>query len=92
MAALFRDRVRVFTLKEGRHGIVELLLIVGGDTAIHTLQRMGIHELQIMDELLPGMSLAQVQRNGKPLYVVLKSGNHGEPDTLWRLIDQLRRP
>jgi uncharacterized protein YgbK (DUF1537 family) len=65
----------------------DLLLVVGGDTAIHLLQELGLNRLTVLGELLPGMPLAEgVDATGRLRRVILKAGNHGDADTLCRLL------
>ena len=63
------------------------LLVVGGDTAVHLLERLGIQQLQVNRELLPGMPLTTGQSaDGNTYQIILKAGNHGTPDTLATLL------
>lgn len=63
------------------------IVIVGGDTAIHLLQRMGIRQLSIVEELLPGMPVTVGQDSqGKKQQIILKAGNHGDVVTLATLL------
>lgn len=62
------------------------LLLVGGDTAIHVLQRLGITSLTVLAEVLPGMPITQGQAaDGRTYTVILKAGNHGDEQTLVQL-------
>lgn len=59
------------------------LLLVGGDTAVHLLQLLGIEKLQVEAELLPGMPLTTGQTaTGRHYQIILKAGNHGDEQTL----------
>ncbi|HRW05990.1 MAG TPA: four-carbon acid sugar kinase family protein [Caldilineaceae bacterium] len=63
------------------------LLIVGGDTAVHLLQKMGIETLQVFCELLPGMPLTSgTTTTGVRYQIILKAGNHGDAETLLTLL------
>lgn len=63
------------------------LLVVGGDTAVHLLERLGIRQLQVNSELLPGMPLTVGEsEDGKTYQIILKAGNHGTPETLATLL------
>jgi uncharacterized protein YgbK (DUF1537 family) len=65
----------------------ERLILVGGDTAIATLEKLGIRQLRVQHELLPGMPLTVgVDRTGCERQVVLKAGNHGDEQTLATLM------
>jgi uncharacterized protein YgbK (DUF1537 family) len=64
-----------------------LLVLVGGDTAFHMLDRMGVRSLEVLSELLPGMPLARgASTDGREYMVILKAGNHGDPATLATLL------
>jgi len=59
------------------------LLIVGGDTAVHLLTALGIAQLQVLEELLPGIPVCTgVNPAGQRFTVILKAGNHGDAETL----------
>lgn len=63
------------------------LLLVGGDTAVQTLTMLGIQQLQVRTELLPGMPLTSAQDgDGHSYQIILKAGNHGDQTTLATLL------
>lgn len=63
------------------------LLLVGGDTAVQTLTKLGIRRLQVVRELLPGMPLATARdHQGAEYQIILKAGNHGDETTLAHLL------
>lgn len=70
------------------HGLIQqrqprTLLLVGGDTAVHLLQLLGIEKLEVECELLPGMPLTRGEAaNGQRYQIILKAGNHGDEQTL----------
>jgi len=63
-----------------------LLILVGGDTAVAVLSRLGVDQLTVQTELLPGMPLCTAQVNGRSLQVVMKPGSFGDEETLARLL------
>ena len=66
------------------------LLIVGGDTAVHVLTALGIAQLQVQEELLPGMPVCTgVDPTGRRFTVILKAGNHGDAETLVALYQRM---
>ena len=66
------------------------LALVGGDTAVHVLARLGVTSLDVYAELQPGMPLATAfDSGGQPLAVVLKAGNHGTEDSLAQIVGYL---
>ncbi len=65
----------------------ETVVIVGGDTAVHLLQRMGIRQLRVLEELLPGMPVTVGRDSqGRAYRIILKAGNHGDVTTLATLL------
>jgi uncharacterized protein YgbK (DUF1537 family) len=68
-----------------------LLILSGGDTAVHVLARLGIERLTVLAELLPGMPLCTaVDNQGRGYKIVLKPGSFGRDDTLITLLDLIR--
>jgi uncharacterized protein YgbK (DUF1537 family) len=68
-----------------------LLALVGGDTAIEVLSRLGIERLTVLRELLPGIPLTVgVDAAGDRRFVIVKAGNHGDDATLADLLRQVR--
>lgn len=59
-----------------------LLILSGGATAQATLERLGIHMLELVGEALPGLPFAR----GGDLTFVTKSGGFGDEDCLLRLL------
>lgn len=76
------------TLGDVAHQLIQqrqprTLLLVGGDTAVHLLQLLGIEKLEVEAELLPGMPLTTgVAAAGQHYQIILKAGNHGDEQTL----------
>jgi uncharacterized protein YgbK (DUF1537 family) len=64
-----------------------LILVVGGDTLVYTLERLGIRQLEVLAELLPGVPLlAGVRDDGERTLIVTKAGSFGDEQTLVRLL------
>ncbi|MFB9949148.1 four-carbon acid sugar kinase family protein [Rhizobium puerariae] len=61
------------------------LLACGGETADALLKRLGADRLDIVDEILPGVPLAQTFVCGKKADIITKSGGFGDADTLVHL-------
>jgi D-threonate/D-erythronate kinase len=67
------------------------LLVVGGDTAIHLLNELGIAQLTVVRELMPGIPLLTgVDRRGRRRQLITKAGNFGEETTLVRLFQKVQ--
>lgn len=65
---------------------IRRLVLVGGDTAMQTLTQMGISQLQVLAELLPGIPLCSGQdRAGHRYQIILKPGSFGDEETLLTL-------
>jgi uncharacterized protein YgbK (DUF1537 family) len=68
-----------------------LLILVGGDTATHVLDGLGVERLEVSRELLPGIPLANgVTIRGRKQLVILKPGNYGGDETLATLLRMMR--
>ena len=68
---------------------VDLLLLVGGDTAMPILKRLDVARLTVEQELLPGMPLCSAVIGGRRTLVVLKPGHFGGEGTLVELLDRV---
>jgi uncharacterized protein YgbK (DUF1537 family) len=67
----------------------DLLMIIGGDTAMALLTQLAITELHIQHELLPGISLSSaLAHSGEQYQVILKAGSFGDSTTLADLLDR----
>lgn len=65
------------------------MILTGGDTAIGVCSALQVYNLNIVDELLPGIPLSVGHYNRMPLNIVTKAGGFGEENTLYTLIDKL---
>lgn len=63
------------------------VILTGGDTAMAVLSRVGIEQLTIIEELMPGIPLALGHdRWGRTVEVILKAGGFGDAQTLVQLV------
>jgi uncharacterized protein YgbK (DUF1537 family) len=66
------------------------LVMVGGDTAVHVLTELGIQQLRVVRELMPGIPLmteAEAHHFAYPM--ITKAGSFGDPETLAILLQQI---
>ncbi len=69
---------------------VHNIILTGGDTAIGVCSVLQIYNLNIVDELLPGIPLSVGQFKDKiDLNIVTKAGGFGEEDTFYTLVQKL---
>lgn len=67
----------------------QTLILVGGDTTVHMLAQLGIQQLTVVAELLPGIPLLTgVDAQGRTQQIVTKAGNFGDEETLVQLFTQ----
>ncbi len=66
----------------------DLLFLVGGDTAVAVLSRLGVERLTVERELLPGMPLCTATVNGHTLRVVMKPGSFGDENALVEALER----
>ncbi|MBE9638578.1 four-carbon acid sugar kinase family protein [Salipiger mangrovisoli] len=64
------------------------LFACGGESAAALLERLGIGQLDVLGELLPGVPVSR-SANGQRLTLVTKSGGFGAADTLVKLVKML---
>jgi len=68
---------------------VRNLILTGGDIAVGVCSALDIKNLNIVDELLPGIPLSTANLKNFNLKIVTKAGGFGEKDTLFKLIKKL---
>ena len=66
------------------------LILTGGDIALGACRELGIFNLTILNELLPGIPLAAANYKNYNLNIVTKAGGFGKEDTLYNLINELK--
>ncbi len=65
------------------------VLVSGGETAQVLLPLLGVTRLDVLEARAAGMPTCRAQRAaGDPLWITLKAGNHGRPDTLAALLQR----
>ena len=69
-----------------RRQSVSALTVFGGDTLLGIAAALGCVAVSPETELLPGVVLSQMQRGGKTILLITKSGAFGERDTLVSLL------
>lgn len=85
-----RDFLGVFTSCILEQAPLNNVIMTGGDTAIGLCSALGLYNLHIMDELLPGIPLSTgVFKEKVLLNIVTKAGGFGEEDALTLLIEKL---
>ena len=62
------------------------LILTGGDIALGVCRELGISNLIILDELLPGIPLSTTRHENIHLNIMTKADGFGEEDTLYKLI------
>ena len=77
------------TAKIVRNSPAGNLILTGGDIALGVCLALGIQNLNIVDELLPGIPLSIANLKNFNLKIVTKAGGFGEKDTLFKLIKKL---
>jgi uncharacterized protein YgbK (DUF1537 family) len=67
-----------------------LLLLTGGDVLFHTMNVLGVTELEPLEEVSPGVILSLYRLGSSVRPVLTKSGGFGEEDLFVRLADHAR--
>ena len=63
---------------------VDAMVLIGGDTALAVLTRLGVQSLTVLAEPWPGSVLARASGNGR--WLLLRSGAFGAEDALHRVL------
>jgi len=66
------------------------LILTGGDIALGVCKELGISNLTILDELLPGIPLSTANYKSYNLNIMTKAGGFGEEDTLYQLMAKFK--
>jgi len=67
------------------------LILTGGDVALGICEELNIFSMNIVDELLPGIPLAIADYKDYKLNIITKAGGFGKEDTLYNLINKLKK-
>jgi len=78
------------TSKIIKNSYVKNLILTGGDVALGVCKELGIYNMNILDELLPGIPLAIANYKNYKLNIITKAGGFGKEDTLYHLINKLK--
>ena len=66
------------------------LILTGGDVALGVCKELGIYNINILDELLSGISLAIANYKNYKLNITTKAGGFGKEAALYNLIIKLK--
>jgi uncharacterized protein YgbK (DUF1537 family) len=66
------------------------LILTGGDIALGVCEELKINNMNILDELLPGIPLTSANYENRALHIITKEGGFGKVDTLCLLIKELK--
>jgi len=66
------------------------MILTGGDIAISVCRELGISNLEVLGELLPGIPLTRACFHEDTLNIITKAGGFGKKDTLYDLIKKFR--
>ena len=69
---------------------VRNLILTGGDVALGVCKELGISNLNVIDELLPGIPLSTAYYENSILNIITKAGGFGKEDTLYNLINKFK--
>ena len=73
-----------------KNSCVRNLILTGGDVALGICEELNIYNMNILDELLPGIPLATANYKSYKLNIITKAGGFGKEDTLYNLINKLK--
>jgi uncharacterized protein YgbK (DUF1537 family) len=83
-------KIRTFfgelTSRTVKNSYARNLILAGGDIALGVCRELGIYNLTILDELLPGIPLSTKCHENIHLNIMTKAGGFDEEDALYKLI------
>ena len=77
-------------LAEIEDSVEETVMIVGGDTLLSCLRRLGCRDLEPLAELFPGVVLSRYRAGGKEKLLISKSGGFGKESLLADLQEMMK--
>ncbi|GAB4116637.1 MAG: four-carbon acid sugar kinase family protein [Candidatus Caldatribacteriota bacterium] len=66
------------------------LILTGGDIALGVCKELKINNLNVIEELMPGVPLTVANYKDYSLNIITKAGGFGKEDTLYNLINKLK--
>jgi uncharacterized protein YgbK (DUF1537 family) len=69
---------------------VDVVVMVGGDTAFETFQALGVSEASVAGEIMPGVAIGTMQVDGRSLTFITKAGGFGDANALVEIIRYLK--
>jgi uncharacterized protein YgbK (DUF1537 family) len=69
----------------------DCLTIFGGDTVFAVLRELGVAEVEPAGEILPGVAVSTIDRDGAAMLLVTKAGGFGGDDYLLRIREILEK-
>ncbi|GAK49597.1 type III effector Hrp-dependent outer protein [Candidatus Moduliflexus flocculans] len=90
LGVIIRDSLAELAMRICEAVSINNLILTGGDTAIGVCERLGIRQLTIVEELLPGIPLSLGRSaTQNALNIVTKAGGFGEEDALYVVFQKL---
>ena len=77
-------------LAEIEDSVEGTVMIVGGDTLLSCLRRLGCRDLEPLAELFPGVVLSRYRAGGKEKLLISKSGGFGKESLLADLQEMMK--
>ena len=69
---------------------INAVVIVGGDTAFETFQALGIHDVSVAGEIMPGIATGEMRVGGRSVTFITKAGGFGNADALVEILQRLK--
>lgn len=69
---------------------INAVVMVGGDTAFETFQALGIDDVSVAGEIMPGIATGEMRVGGRSVTFITKAGGFGNTDTLVAILQRLK--
>jgi uncharacterized protein YgbK (DUF1537 family) len=69
---------------------IDVVVMVGGDTAFETFQAFGVHEATVSGEITPGLAIGEMLVDGRSVTFITKAGGFGDADVLVKIFRSMK--
>ena len=69
---------------------IDVVIMVGGDTAFETFQALGVHDASVSGEIMPSIATGEMLLDGRSVTFITKAGGFGDADVLVEIFRHLK--
>ena len=69
---------------------IDVVIMVGGDTAFETFKALGVHDASVSGEIIPSIATGEMLVDGRSMTFITKAGGFGDTDVLVEILRHLK--